>query len=453
MRATIVGVVLNQAGEDALSASLLIAVLHALFGGVMPADATRRLIAEAERLARAGECAPDDISAVRAALASVSEAIGAQQPRDAQRLITLLLERARTGRSPGAGERSSGSLLERLFEEFPTEAGRLLRAVRESGIRPSALLSEPVPQRLFERSLLVLASGARDSVALLLRILSGLPAADRPGTDGAMRARIVGVLLDQAGENALSSSLLVTALRALLGRAIPQAVGQRLVAETERLARAGESAPDAIAAVRAALASVVESAEGVVSSVSVPGAAAALAWLRASEVSGESTAPSVGPPVGPSAAIRLSSPAADQAPEGERTKDRLSDDAQRHELVELMDAAPEAVLEVLASSLANRDARERWVRVLSERELARVTYLLEPRRHRHLVDATELLFAAWQDVVPELASGVNMRAVLWSFLLEFLSQTRGAERCAEAARRCFLRARRRPSQRRLSRGT
>ncbi len=418
-RSRATAVVLDHAGEDGPRAPLLADMLRALFGSTISEVTARHLAAEADRLARAGQCTEQDVADVRGALGAVGrpEALDAEQPPEPDRIAAVLVERARTGHRPPE-EPSSASLLRTLVERFPREARALLRRLREVGVRPSMMLTEPAAAHVFESALALLSPPDARSLQLLRRILPALPLQDRPGGDEATRSTLLGVMVDHAGEEARPGAVAAVALGRLFGPTLAAPVRQRLIAEAERLARAGEFTPGEVQAVLGPLGSTARrspphtvsgpTAGGARSTVEVPvfdafrapdEAAAALARLRV-----------------PGAA-QPSAPAA-----------RLSDDALRHVLLELVDTAPDRVREIVRRAAADAAVRERWVRVLAEPELARITYLLDPRRHRALTDAAESLVAAWDDVGHRRASASDLRTTLWSFLLGFLSTVAEGER-------------------------
>jgi len=115
----------------------------------------------------------------------------------------------------------------------------------------------------------------------------------------------------------------------------------------------------------------------------------------------------------------------------ESTRERLSDDALRHILLELVETSPAAVREFLREGLADQATRDGWVRSFSEPELARIVWVLEPGRQRVLIAAAELLFAAWDTAAPRRAGASSARKDLWAFLLETLSRHPEGERSVE----------------------
>jgi hypothetical protein len=279
---------------------------------------------------------------------------------------------------------------------------------------------------------------------------AALPGDRRPET---MRAAVARVVLEGVHEP-LSAEFLAAVLRAILGTDIPGHQGARLVMEAERLARRGELAQSDFDAVRDAIASVTgvlvqgppSGPHSIIAALGSPASAergdseaavpARLLQIFTERLTGDApatpqidrepgSAPSA-PPDDAAAAHPFALPgAADRAPS---VAEGLSDDARRDLVLQLIDTAPDTARGIVQAAIADRAARARWVERLTEPELARITYLIEPRRHRVLVDAAEALFTAWHVVSPAAASAAGMRSALWSFVLEFLSTGADADR-------------------------
>jgi hypothetical protein len=138
--------------------------------------------------------------------------------------------------------------------------------------------------------------------------------------------------------------------------------------------------------------------------------------------SGETGAPS---PVPPPAAVR------ERASATAGARAQLSDDALRHILLELVETSPATVRELLLAGLAERNTRAGWVQSFTEPELARIVWLLEPARHRVLIAAAELLFAALDNAASRQLDASAQRRALWAFVLEVLSRHPEGERSLE----------------------
>jgi hypothetical protein len=85
----------------------------------------------------------------------------------------------------------------------------------------------------------------------------------------------------------------------------------------------------------------------------------------------------------------------------------------------------------LARHAADRRLRQQWVKRLPEPALARVVQRLAPRRHRALLDAAEVLAAAWGDTAPPGHPAFTGRRAFWSFLLEHLARHPGKQASVE----------------------
>ena len=85
----------------------------------------------------------------------------------------------------------------------------------------------------------------------------------------------------------------------------------------------------------------------------------------------------------------------------------------------------------LVEHLADNAARERWTAVLPDSALVRLAWIVEPRRHRILLDAAELLESAWIQAAPPGFSALTSRREFWRFLLKFLARHSGASLSVE----------------------
>ena len=509
----IVRVLDEEAGVDPLDLDLLTAVLRRVLGPRVTTAVVGRLLEDVEGLAARGDLTRADVEAVNEAAASLTET-SAQEPPEGERIAATLARRIDVASAAESGGPSSASLLRTLVARFPREARVFLQTTRDAGFRPSALLAGATAPELLEPVAGLLRPLDRRLVSLVLRIVSVLPAAERPGSDEATRTILAGLVLDHAGSPSSGEELAAAVLRRLLGPHVPRAVRRRLVTEVERAGRTGQVGPDAVTVLLRVLGrpedtrgdteDLQESTRGVglpdadlaIDQVEAAGpatseapaaireaatrdastgptefpasatgehppvstaesVAAALARLRgAAEVAREARASGEGPtaPVSdqpatprlyqPSRFPRRAPPAAPPASDepaaaGERVPDanvrraQLSDDALRHILLELVDTSPAAVREFVVGGLAEPETRDRWVRSLTEPELARILWLLEPARHRVLIAAAESLFAAWDNAAPRLPDASRTRRSLWAFLLEVLSRHPEGERSME----------------------
>jgi hypothetical protein len=113
--------------------------------------------------------------------------------------------------------------------------------------------------------------------------------------------------------------------------------------------------------------------------------------------------------------------------------DQLTDGELRSALLEMLGDPPEDAGPALRRQAADRRTRERWARVLPESALARLAELIEPRKHRELREAAEVLATAGS----ALAALPGGRRAFWSFLLEVLAHPR-AERAFDRLVAAFL---------------
>ena len=116
----------------------------------------------------------------------------------------------------------------------------------------------------------------------------------------------------------------------------------------------------------------------------------------------------------------------------------LSDEASRDALLRAIDDTPTAVRDALVERLDDAETRERWAAELSEPELARLAYLLEPRLHRVLMGALELVFSLWLRAAADRGRWPTQRAAFWSFLFRFLAETRTSARSLDHLIAAFL---------------
>jgi hypothetical protein len=108
--------------------------------------------------------------------------------------------------------------------------------------------------------------------------------------------------------------------------------------------------------------------------------------------------------------------------------ERLSEDARRQMLLELIDSDPDVLREAVREAAADAAVRDRWVRELTEPELARIAFLLDSSAHRQVLAAGELLFAAWDSIASRPRPASVVRTDLWSSLLALLARQTDASR-------------------------
>ncbi len=120
-----------------------------------------------------------------------------------------------------------------------------------------------------------------------------------------------------------------------------------------------------------------------------------------------------------------------ESPAGASAAERLSDDALLQALLRMLEQSPEELDAFLRRHAADPRVRAHWVRVLPEAALVRLSAVLEPSRHRAVLDAAEVLSSAWQEIAPPGHTAAADRGELWGFLLEFLARNPGAGHSVE----------------------
>jgi hypothetical protein len=97
----------------------------------------------------------------------------------------------------------------------------------------------------------------------------------------------------------------------------------------------------------------------------------------------------------------------------------------------MLEESPREAYSFVVKYAKDSRVREQWIKTLPESTLARITYLLEPRKYRILLDTAEVLASAWLEVAPPGCRAHGERQAFWIFLLEFLSQDADADRSVE----------------------
>jgi len=341
----------------------------------------------------------------------VAEALPSEREgHDTSWMASVLTTRAKAAIAASAREPSSTALLLALARADGGGARRWLTAIGDAGVRASALVDEsPTGAGLRVIAGALLPPGDTDAFTVLLDALDAMPAADLPGAADDVRRVLLRAILDHR-QSRTSGSLMPRILLQLFGRPLPRRVFDFMAATADRLAASGRITASALESVSTMLnplepldARAVTPAPqhdgGAGRSTDDDQAAAVLAWLG--EPGTESVPPSATP---------------------------LAQDAQRHALHQAMDRAPGRVRSMLLDRLADPRARWRWVSALGESELARVAGLIEPRHSAALLEAAELLFAAWAFAAPDRSSRLVRRRAFWGLVLAFLASTGGADR-------------------------
>lgn len=343
---------------------------------------------------------------------------------DAHTIKSALAHGLRFGVTRAAGMPALDELLHILLTKHPREARHFLAAVRDTPDMPAALARRS-PAPLFGSLLELLAPHGAEILRALLRALDGIPAPYRPGNEEFAREVILYELLRLEEGEPLGETFFARVLRKLFG-ATPHAQATRTLLQESAGWSASGKVPQAQAAALEAAVKFYE-ARG--------GGAAALAGPGREDAGQTPTAPLT--PAQREAVfafLRGEGPATDVGGESQAEEEAaprqetLSDDALAHALLLMLERLPEAVGELLHRHPSRPRDHERWVKVLPESALVRLSYLIEPQKHRALLDAAEVLASAWLEAVPPAAQALADRESYWRFIFEFLKRNAEADR-------------------------
>jgi hypothetical protein len=327
---------------------------------------------------------------------------------------SVLTRTVRAEGAPDGDDPSPAGLLEALAAAHPADARHYLREVAADD-ELARSLARSVPDTLLHGRLVeLLAPAAVRAVGALRAALAALPAPERPFTGDELRVAVLVEVMRLGEGEAPGETFFARVLARLFGRGLPGAAGGRLLASAEGWVHPAGVPAAQVDAFRAAVASAggrewddVEPAprQGRV------GRAPASGELRQAVF----------------AYLLGRDPAAARADAGQATGPTahaaagLSTGTLQHALLRMADDAPEEILPFVRRHSADRRVRERWVQLLPESALARLSRLLGPRRHAALLDAAELLAEAWARAAPPGHPAIAGRAAFWDFLLDFLA--------------------------------
>jgi hypothetical protein len=321
----------------------------------------------------------------------------------------------RFGARAGADEPSSTNLLLKLIEQDVEAARQFVRALKDAGLRPSSMVHDVSSASAIEIAQRLLPAEAASTSSLLFRMLWSLPPAHRPFPDAAMNAVVLGEALDHGGAEEFGPAAVARVLRRIFGSTIAQETLDVLIATATHLRDSGEFPSAQVQGVKAAFELLMTPGEDEPPKKAAPDVALshdesiALEWLQHPEDVPDAPGPT-----------------------------RLADDALRLGVVGALARAPGMVRRVLLERVGDRHARLRWATILSESELVRLAHVLEPRGHRVLLEAAELLFSSWLSVTPDRSSASTHRPAFWSFFLQALSGVSGSESSLERMVRSFF---------------
>lgn len=283
---------------------------------------------------------------------------------------------------------------ETLLSRHPAEARAFLAELAAAPAHRAALVSTCPPALALRVPTLARPADA-DLLVAVAELFAAVPPPDRP-RDGRVRQVVLDVTLSLSAGRPLTAATLRRMIRELWGTAPPGAVTSFI----GRMARtwaedAGRLPPGRIALLSAALDQPESDAGAEAADGSPPDMAeAVLAFLG------------------------------NRSPRGPR-------DAILHALHLLLERGDDKVLAAVATGMADRAVRRRWSRLLPESALVRMAAAAEPHRHERLLDAAEVMFAAWRAIDGSRASTTTHRAVFWETVLAFLAAEPAANRSVD----------------------
>ncbi len=373
---------------------------------------------------------------------------------EAHALKSALAQRLRFGDESSISQESAASILHTLLTMHAEEARPFLVALSDRSELLTSLVRQSAPQDL-DLLLDLFSPEGSETLRALMRSLNELPAPLRPGTEESVRQIILYEAIGLAEGEPLTAELFARLLRKLFGASLPSEAAQFLLDDAAAQA-SSEGLPKAqVAALRAAVESELARAEGYmpVDARAVEEGAVeerAADELGADERAADELSLKAARAVAAAADLReavlafMSEESSDEIePGASETKmdtttlkaalsdHALSDDARSQALLVMLDESPELISDLLHRRKSKRSVREHWVKSLSESALVRLSYLLEPKGHRLLLDTAEVLYAAWLETTPRLGPARAERESYWSFLLQFLSSNTEANRSVE----------------------
>jgi hypothetical protein len=323
-------------------------------------------------------------------------------------LEAALLDALRPPAATDAGRRHSPrELLQALLSSRPEDARQLLLALEHAPDLRRRLVQH-LPPALFERVLRLLHPEQAEMLEAVLDALMHVPGPYRPA-DAVLRDRILAEALRPGEPHRLGSEAFAVLLRDLFGGSLSEPVRHALSEQAATWSGPGGPPAAPAAAFRTALRAAAPDGPPEAAPrprASGPAADVDRSWLPALRRFLRGDRPRRRP--------------GGSAREGRATPERPSAEDLCRALDALLAQAPEELEAELQRLAADRRAREHWARALPEATLARVLQRLQPSRHRALLDAAEVLAAAWSDVAPA-GEGLD-RADFWSFLLEFVAR-------------------------------
>jgi hypothetical protein len=315
---------------------------------------------------------------------------------------SAIANQLRFGKTARAGGPTLAVLLHALIATHPEDARNFCRALRSTPGLAAELIRHCNPA-LFDRLLELLCPGESATLRALLQKLSAIPVTYLSCSAESMREVIFDeVIRLEEGKSRAVAFLFARVIRKLFATPLHEEVRQWLLPGTAAWTASVELP---IAQVNAFASSIAGSAQEQAPSPKSP----VLRDEVLAILDGERFEPNV--------------PGNRQKTVGPRGPALLSDDAFQHALIVTLENYPEEIYASVMRTVENQVRREHWAETLPETALARLTYLLEPRMHRTLLDAAEVLASAWPAAAPSLSTAFAGRKLFWTFLLEFFART------------------------------
>jgi hypothetical protein len=328
---------------------------------------------------------------------------------DAHALKSAIANHLRFGKTATMGGPTLAVLLHALVATYPEDARNFCRALRNTPWLAAELIRH-CDAALYDRLLELLCPEESATLSALLRSLFAIPVTYLSCAAESTREVVFDQVICLEGESPADGFLFARVIRKLFATPLSEDVRQWLLQVVAAWTAAAELP---IAQVNAFASSIAGSAQervpGPKSSVLPDEVLAILEGERYETNVAGSRQKTVGP----------------------RPPDLLSDDALQHALIVTVENYPEEIYTSVMRAVEDRVRRERWAETLPETALARLTYLLEPRMHRTLLDAAEVLASAWPAAAPSVSAAFAGRKFFWIFLLEFFARTTAPGRSLE----------------------
>ena len=297
---------------------------------------------------------------------------------------SALASRLRFGETD-AGEHTRLTLLDTLIARHPEDARHFCRALRDSPDLLAALTDQFVHAD-FERLLALLRPGDLAELQMMTRDIADLPAAYSQPAAKVHKVLLAEVLRFEA-DQPLPDSFFENVLRKLF-EPLPDKVHELLLVHQQ-----------------------------------ASGSVAITPTIRKSSASLEQVF-----------AFLLR---ATKANETDSTRLQvLPSDTVIQTLASMLEESTEEICRFVTRHVKDSRVLDHWVKTLPESTLARLSYLLEPRKHRSLLNTAEVLASAWLEAAPSGFRVTGERQEFWRFLLKFLDQNADAgcsiERLVEA---------------------